>query len=43
MRLIIKNKLISIGGGSKVLDEDNNPKYVVKGKLFTLTGKKKNI
>lgn len=41
MRLIIKNKLISIGGGSKVLDEDNNPKYVVKGKLFTLTGKKK--
>ena len=41
MRLIIKNKMMSLGGASKVLDEDNNPRFKVKGKVFTLTDKKR--
>lgn len=41
MRLSIKNKLVSIGGASKVLDEEGNLKYKVKGKVFSITKKKK--
>lgn len=41
MRLIIKNKMFSLGGASKVLDEDKNPKFLVKGKVFSITKKKR--
>ena len=41
MRLIIKNKMLSLGGASKVLDEDGKPKFLVKGKVFSITSKKR--
>ena len=40
MKLIVQNKLMSLRGSSKVVDEDVNPKYEVKGKLFSITKKK---
>lgn len=41
MKLYIKNKMVSLGGASKVLDENENPKFNVKGKVFSITKKKK--
>lgn len=40
MRLIIRNKLFSIGGGSIVQDEKNKDILKVRGKVFTITRKK---
>jgi len=40
MRLIIRNKWISIGGSSYVRDENENDLLKVKGKIFTFTHKK---
>lgn len=40
MKLIIKNKLMSIGGASTVKDENENDLFIVKGKVFTITKKK---
>ena len=40
MKVFIKNKLISIGGGSDVLNENQEPVYRVEGKLVTFTKKK---
>ena len=40
MRLFIKNKMISLGEGSYVVDENNNNVYNVKGKVFSFTRKK---
>ena len=41
MKLIIKNKLVTVGGSSFVKDENDNDKFVVKGKIFSITHKKK--
>ena len=41
MKVFIKNKLISLGGGSTVLNEKEEPIFKVKGKVFTFTKKKK--
>lgn len=41
MKLYIKNKIFSLGGGSSVVDEQNKPVYTVKGKVFSPTRKKK--
>lgn len=41
MKVFIKNKLISWGGSSHVLDESGQPVFKVKGKIFTFTKKKK--
>lgn len=41
MKLYVKNKLGSIGGSSKVLDENKEPVYKVKGKIFSITRKKR--
>ncbi len=41
MKVFIKNKLISIGGGSTVLNENQEPIFNVKGKVFTFTKKKR--
>ena len=41
MKLYVKNKLGSIGGSSKVLNENNEPAYKVKGKIFSITRKKR--
>ena len=35
MKVYIKNKIISWGGGSTVLDENKNEIYKVKGKVFS--------
>ena len=35
MKVFIKNKLISIGEGSKIFDENKQPVFNVKGKLFS--------
>ncbi len=40
MKVYIKNKLISLGGSSSVVDENKNPVYEVKGKVFSITRKK---
>ncbi len=40
MKLIVKNKLISWGGSSTVLDENGNVIFKVKGKVFSLRRKK---
>ena len=40
MKLFIKNKVFSVGDGSKVLDENQNPVYRVKVKEFSITRKK---
>lgn len=41
MRVYIKNKIVSVGGGSAVVDENENPIYNVKGKVFSITRVKK--
>ena len=41
MILYIKNKFISLGGSSYVLDENENKAYMIKGKVFSITKKKK--
>lgn len=41
MKVFIRNKLISIGGGTEVYNEEQEQIYNVKGKLFTFTKKKK--
>ena len=41
MKVYIKNKLISLGGSSQVLNENQEPIFVVKGKVFSFTKKKK--
>ena len=41
MRLLIKNKLVSMGGSSKVTTEEGAPAYIVKGKVFSIRRKKK--
>lgn len=40
MKLIVKNKLMSVGGSSSVTDENGNRAYNVKGKAFSITKKK---
>ena len=40
MRVVIRNKWISLGGSSYVNDENENPLLKVKGKIFTFTNKK---
>lgn len=40
MKYIIKNKIISWGGGSTVKDEADNDLFFVKGAVFTFTKKK---
>lgn len=40
MKLYIKNKLISLGGSSEILNENKQPVYIVKGKVFSPTKKK---
>ena len=40
MKVYIKNKFWSIAGGSDVVDENKNPVYKVKGKVFSITRKK---
>ena len=40
MKVYIKNKIISWGDGSTVYDENKNPIYKVKGKIFSITRKK---
>ncbi len=37
MKVNIKNKFWSIGGGSKVLDENKQPVFQVKGRPFSIT------
>ena len=41
MKLYVKNKFGSIGGSSKVLNENNEPAYKVKGRVFSITRKKR--
>ena len=41
MRLIIKNKLVSLGDGSFVCDENGNKVFAVKGRIFSPTRVKK--
>ena len=41
MKLTIKNKFFTIGGDSKVLDEQEKEIYKVKGKPFSITKKKR--
>ena len=41
MKLIVKNKFFSLGGGSKVLDETGLEKFKVKGNMFSIRRKKK--
>ncbi len=41
MKLYVKNKLFSITGSSKVLDERGNIEFLVKGSAFSLRRKKK--
>ena len=40
MKYVIKNKILSFGGGSTVTDDNGNDLYYVKGKVFTFTKKK---
>ena len=40
MKIKIINKMVSLGGSSKVLDEQDKPLLKVKGKFFTMTRKK---
>ena len=37
MKVYIKNKIWSIGGGSSVVDENKNPVFKVKGRPFSIT------
>ena len=41
MKVYIKNKFISLGGSSTVVDENKQPLYKVKGKIISVTKKKK--
>lgn len=41
MKLTVKNKFFSLGGGSKVLDETGLEKFKVKGNMFSIRRKKK--
>ncbi len=41
MKVYVKNKLFSIGGGSSVLNENKEPVYNVKGKWLSFTRKKR--
>ena len=41
MKLIIKNKMITVGGSSFVKDENDKDVFSVKGKVFSITRKKK--
>ena len=41
MKVFIKNKLLSLGGDSDVLNENKEPIFKVKGKFFSFTKKKK--
>ena len=41
MKVFIKNKIISIGGGSTVTNEKGEDIYKVEGKLITVTKKKR--
>lgn len=41
MKVFIKNKLLSFGGDSDVLNENKEPVFKVKGKIFSFTKKKK--
>lgn len=41
MKVFIKNKLVSLRGSSTVTDENNQNVFVVKGKLFSPTRKKR--
>ena len=40
MELVVKNKFFSLGGSSKVLDENGADAFAVKGKCFSITKKK---
>ena len=40
MKLTVKNKLITIGDGSIVTDENGENKFKVKGRVFSITRKK---
>lgn len=40
MIVYIKNKIISLGEGSDVLDEKQQPIFKIKGKVFSITRKK---
>jgi len=40
MKLYVKNKLISVGGSSDVLNENQEPHFKVVGKVFSPTKKK---
>ncbi len=37
MKVYIKNKVFSIGGGSSVVNENQEPVYNVKGRVFSIT------
>ncbi len=37
MKVYVRNKFVTVGGSSVVLDENKNPIYKVKGKLFSPT------
>lgn len=41
MKVYIKNKFLSLGGSSSVVDENKKPVIFVKGKLFSITRKKR--
>ena len=41
MKVYIKNKFMSLGGSSTVVDENKQPIYKVKGKIISITKKKK--
>ena len=41
MKVYIKNKFMSLGGSSTVVDENKNPLFKVKGKILSITRKKK--
>lgn len=41
MKVYVKNKIISLGGSSLVLDENKNPVFKVAGKLFSVRRKKR--
>ena len=37
MELVVKNKFFSLGGSSKVLDENGADAFIVKGKFFSIS------
>ena len=41
MKVYVKNKLVSLRGSSNVVNENNEPVYMVQGKFFSPTKKKK--